>query len=661
MILAPKSNADVPCQAPLLRGVLATCAVMMVAGGSAAAADDAARLRPAEYSVINLGPGLTQGFLNERGQAVIEFFNIDGSDGIRFFDGTHLVPIATLGGNPTIVWGLNKSGVVVGASVDTSQPVPVNRAFMWTPGGGTRTLSGPIGSSANAVNDRNQVVGWVYGDLGINGRAVRWNADGTLSTLGPLPSSGSAAYDINAGGTSTGTFDSHAVVWSPTGTVVDLGTVNGESSVGLYINANGEVAGLRASTGFFWSRKLGVVPFTALANTAQTVQGLNDKGEVAGQNNTAGPHGDLHFAPFLWSAKQGMRNLPLPGFANGVVYALNNKSEMVGSGNEIDTGNRHAVFWRGVSNPVDLTSRLYRAPAGLVLYSGQAINDKGDIVADSNAGAVLLRPGRQGTAAPVLGPISSPIFDAGGGTVGGTADFTVGFVDSNPNESHVASASVSDGCPQAAPTLKEVRGTGEVSFRHTFCQTGFFDIAVKVTDRAGNATEVRTPIFVYEPSVATLSGQGALSGATAGAPRSDKRALRFTLWAPLAAPSANRADGKSSASGLVQLTGPFTFDGRVAVQPVRGERSVHLEGTGRLNGRQGYRFTVDASPGNDNLGIAPRMALRISHTDPGTKAEVVDFDNGAASTPNLAEAASRISGTQVTWGHVRVTEPAPAR
>lgn len=90
------------------------------------------------------------------------------------------------------------------------------------------------------------------------------------------------------------------------------------------------------------------------------------------------------------------------------------------------------MLWSDVANPVDLNTRLYRAPAGLVLYAANAINDDGAIVADSSAGLVL----------------------------------------------------------------RERRGTGDVSLRHTFCKAGAFTVKIKVTDRAGNATQVQRRVTV---------------------------------------------------------------------------------------------------------------------------------------------------------------------
>jgi hypothetical protein len=164
------------------------------------------------------------------------------------------------------------------------------------------------------------------------------------------------------------------------------------------------------------------------------------------------------------------------------------------------------VRWQGLANPVDLNGLLHHAPAGLVLYAGKAINDKGDILADSNAGLVLLRPGTQGSDAPALGPIDAAIANETI-AIDTRVDFTVAFIDTNPSETHAASASVDDSCAQDAPVLREVRGNGEVAVRHMFCRSGSFTVKVKVTDRAGNATEVHRLVSVVDAPQATLPGR----------------------------------------------------------------------------------------------------------------------------------------------------------
>jgi hypothetical protein len=146
---------------------------------------------------------------------------------------------------------------------------------------------------------------------------------------------------------------------------------------------------------------------------------------------------------------------------------------------------------------VDLNGRLYRAPAGLVLYTGKAINDRGDILADSNAGLVLLRPGTRGSDAPVLGPVNTATA-TGTPAVGARVDFSVAFMDTGPSETHTATASIDDGCPADMPVVREARGNGEVDVGHTFCRAGDVMIRVKVTDRAGNTTEVHRALTVAD-------------------------------------------------------------------------------------------------------------------------------------------------------------------
>jgi len=55
--------------------------------------------------------------------------------------------------------------------------------------------------------------------------------------------------------------------------------------------------------------------------------------------------------------------------------------------------------------------------------------------------------------------------------------------------------------------VREARGNGEVIVRHTFCQEGSFTVKVKVTDRAGNATEVHRQLSVVGVSAAQ-AGRG---------------------------------------------------------------------------------------------------------------------------------------------------------
>jgi len=503
----------------LLPALALLSATVAPAIAPAAEADAQASARATGYSVINLGPNDSSGVLNERGEVAFTSPGLDAAGNavtrLRFFDGRRVRDHASFTDTSVQLTGLNELGTAVGRigpAAGTAPPAP--RAFTWNAARGLRVLPGPVPAGANAVNNLNRVVGAV-GTPGDSVRAVLWNHSGARIDLGPVPPFRSEAFAINlfgvaAGGVIGSDGISHATLWHPAGGSLDLGGLAPfDSTTASHINLRGDVAGsLNRQTqrfGFYWSRERGMLLIRSDTGRSLSVVALNDLGDVAG--NLTVSEAQRFFGPYIWSARDGYRALPLGGAPSGNLYGLNNWRTMVGDLQPSiqDLSLRRATLWQDTSGPVDLNTRLYRAPAGLVLASARAVNDRGDILVDSNAGLVLLRPGRQGTAAPVLGPItgipSNPV-----ATRGSTVDLAVGFVDSEVHETHTASASVSDGCPQTAPSLREVRGAGEVNLRHTVCRAGAFRVRVRVADGAGNASEVTAVLFVREPAATTQPG-----------------------------------------------------------------------------------------------------------------------------------------------------------
>ena len=51
---------------------------------------------------------------------------------------------------------------------------------------------------------------------------------------------------------------------------------------------------------------------------------------------------------------------------------------------------------------------------------------------------------------------------------------------------------------------------------------------------------------------------------------------------------------------------------------------ARYEGSGKLNGKPGYRFVLGAQHGGEGPG---RVHVRITHADPASGAELVDYDN----------------------------------
>ncbi|MBD8528483.1 MULTISPECIES: PKD domain-containing protein [unclassified Massilia] len=153
-----------------------------------------------------------------------------------------------------------------------------------------------------------------------------------------------------------------------------------------------------------------------------------------------------------------------------------------------------AYRWSNFS-PVNLNTRLLDAPAGLVLTQALHIAPSGDIVANSNAGLVLLRQGRAGTDAPVLGPVAlgEPIRP----TVATTLTQT--FSDRNPRDTHSATVDWGDGSGPQPAIVDETRGRGSISATHTYAGAGDFTIVVNVTDSTGRTTSTFRLVTVEPP------------------------------------------------------------------------------------------------------------------------------------------------------------------
>ncbi|MBQ5945971.1 hypothetical protein [Massilia sp. ST3] len=605
------------------------------------------------YSVVNMP--MEEGasaYLNEKGQLAYSSF-VFGDAG--FFDGDRIYSLGSLGGGSTSVRGLNNRGVVVGDTLDASEPFGAQRAFTWTAARGMRALPGPLGASARAVNDRNQVAGAIPA-AGITARAVRWDPDGRLRMLGPVPLSLSEAWTMNDAALAGGFADVadgsiHATVWDSAGRVTDLGTMGGLRGFTYHVNRWGAAAGVSDSAGkeselaFYWSPRSGRVPIGARNAGVRLVAALNDRGEVAGLTETAGG-----FLPYLWSRSRGLVLLPRGGAQTADLVDLNNRGEMVGALERRPGQGLRAVRWPGLANPLDLTTRVYRGPPGLVIHAATAINDAGVIAAHSNAGLVLLRPGTRGTDAPVLGPIAGLPGEA---ALGAELRLSLGFVDNSPTQSHTARVDWSDGCSSPLPLLREARGVGRIDFQHRFCEAGFHTVTVTIADSGGRHTQVRKEVFVSEPGMATLSGRGALAGTggAGGAAGPASGPLRFTVWAPLGEQAAAAAQVRK-AGPLLVFSGPVEFRADRVLAAARDGRTARLEGTGRLNGRPGHRFQLeatDAVEGRDSLRV------RVTHTDASGR-EAVDYDSGAPAKAKAAIGPGAQGQAEVVEGQLVLSE-----
>ncbi|MEW6371134.1 MAG: hypothetical protein AB1584_09370 [Pseudomonadota bacterium] len=624
-----------------------------VADATGAAVAHHAGTRPV-YSVINLGPATgVIAHLNEKGQAAFSSFFLGTAN---FFDGERVRTLNVPGGNAEIE-GLNSRGVVIGQARFRVGEETTYRPFAWTVAGGLRYLPGPGGGVAFGINDRNQIVGAIPMQ-GVRFRAVRWEADGTIRPLGPRPPVSSWGIDINNAALAGGAFDNGefvlATLWDRLGRQLTLGALGGTTAHTLFVNEKGESAGdwldSRVMTSGAFYR--GVRGPAVRIGDGQVVgiADLNDRGEIAGLARRPASEG-FGDAAYLWSRSRGVVLLPRGDAPQSYVFDLNNRTEMVGAVGTTIFGdppvNRRAVLWRGVTAPIDLNSLVYRRPPGLVLELGLAINDAGTILAISNAGLVLLRPGKVGTDAPVLGPVNALPETV---VVGQEVQPYLGFIDNSRHQAYTAAAEWSDGCVSPHPLVRASGGAGEVRLQHRFCAPGAHTLTLRVSDSGGRTTETLKEVFVNAPGLAAISGRGTLASGSGGGGAS-KQPLQFKLWVPLGGQAGNATAGADGARATVALHGPFQFRSADIATASRSGQQVRIEGVGDFNGRPGYRFSIDAIDGaGASPAAADSMRVRISHNDDNGK-EVLDYDSAPA-----AKAGSAAVGA----GYAVVTEGAIA-
>jgi probable HAF family extracellular repeat protein len=465
-------------------------------GGASFFVDDVTFIGSSQFSLRNLGLGLSTGAvapegINGQNQVAGTVANPGGDPRALFYSGTSSQDIGTLGGKYAAAVAINSSGQVVGNSGIANGAM---HAFSWTAGGGMVDL-GSLGGGiafANAVNASGTVVG-VANLTALKYHGFAWTQAAGMMDIGTFGGPLSYASDVNTAGQMVG-YATVAAGWPHafvrTGSsLTDLGLLPGaQFSYATRINDAGQVIGGSAFANgrvaaFSWTPANGMVDMGTLGGNITIPIDINASGQVTGTATNANGNPRA----FVWTGGT-LSDLGTLGGKGAAANAINLSGQVVGTADTV-SGAPHAFIWSQGTGMIDLNSRVQSAPAGLILTGGLAISDQGQIVATSNAGLILI--GSNSTA-PVLGPISTSVRTIAGAAI----DFNAAFTDVDASDTHSATWSWDDGSQAQAATLTENAGTGTASGSHAFSKPGVYAVGLKVIDTSGQIAQVSTQVVV---------------------------------------------------------------------------------------------------------------------------------------------------------------------
>ncbi|MEW6022023.1 MAG: PKD domain-containing protein [Pseudomonadota bacterium] len=626
----------------LLCPLAAACATLALASSASATAPG-----NTTYRVVPLAPNGFVADINAKGQVAFTGF-VDNIPRARFYDGTTVRDLGTFGGPDAIANALNDHGQVVG-SASTGAPF-VYHGFRWSRQTGLVDLNsaGATNSNANDINNKGHVTGTArFPGSTPPGGAYRWTPQTGMVNLGSLgPESSSSGLALNDAGTIVGESDeaqgprlTQVTKWPAAGGgPIPLNDFPSIASRALDINEQGQIVGGAAfdtrlsDQAFIWTRQGGLQGLGTEPSYQSWADGINEKGLVIGE---------LYSSPvdrngIIWSRENGLLVVGTPSVDASDTGDLNNRGQVVGS------LNGRGYIWTRASGFVDLSSRVVGAPSGLTLFYGQAINDSGTIVAGTNTGSlVLLVPQGAHHQPPVAGSVTV----TGPARVNALLSFSAGFTDVDTGDTHKAVWSWGDGSSTVG-TVSGRNGTGSVSGQHAYRKSGIYTVRLTITDSSGKSSTAERKVVICAAQAA-ISGEGTFAAAGAGTGPGARRAAvgSFAFLSERAA--------AGSAQVQVNVGGMALRSSVVDAVTVDGGR-IGYRGRATVNGSGDYRFALTVIR-SAKSGGKDRIHVRITHGEPGTDAEVVDYDNGnVGGNAGARQAAAAAVGGAVIDGRINL-------
>ena len=279
---------------------------------------------------------------------------------------------ALTGMTSSIAYGVNDSGVVVGAALISG----VNHAFMYSNGQLTDIGNlGVVGASAYHINNNGLVVG-VAGKNSPGGRdAFSYSGSGPMQDLGTLGNSWSEALSVNDSGQAVGDASSsgYSVLFSG-GRVTTLNVPCPSSAYG--INNTGQIVGhYTPITGYGSYGYLYSGGVTTTLQAMSVCEAINDSGQVVGASQA---NGDIPYQPAIYE-NGTCSNISIPSsYAGGWAMDINAGGEVVGRLLN-DAWQYSGGFLYDGGATFDLQS-LIRPSSGWTDLNAIAISDNGFIV-----------------------------------------------------------------------------------------------------------------------------------------------------------------------------------------------------------------------------------------------------------------------------------------